>query len=326
MKGKPNIKQHFIPVCYLKGFSSNEKNLFVYDKTRNKSFSSSIKKTGFKDNFYTISKKFVKEDFRSEFDSEFFETQFFAENIEKSYGLELKTIKRKAALWLSNNNENEVLTETEKRLFAGSLAIQFLRLPEIRAKFYKAHQEGEVKRLEIIKTFLISENPELRVAAENIQIRNDPEYGSVVHSWLYSNKDLVDRLANVLSKKAWAFIVSTENQLYSSDNPIVIIPRLKNESYILEGLGMKGAQIIFPITGNILLSMWDEEYFDIENYRKNQFQAMYIHHRNLNNYYQYINAKEHIYRGINDFGLIQEVLKENHGNAIYMPRPTIKVY
>ena len=60
MKSRENRKQHFIPQCYLKHFSSNKKNLFVYDKKSSKSFSSPIGNIAYKEFFYQLPEKFIK--------------------------------------------------------------------------------------------------------------------------------------------------------------------------------------------------------------------------------------------------------------------------
>ncbi len=54
---KDHVKQHFIPVCYLKGFSDNNKSLFVYDKRLSRSYGKAFEKVGY---MRTISIKSIK--------------------------------------------------------------------------------------------------------------------------------------------------------------------------------------------------------------------------------------------------------------------------
>lgn len=45
MVDKNHTKQHFIPVCYLRGFSANDKTLYVYDKQISKAYCKAIEKS-----------------------------------------------------------------------------------------------------------------------------------------------------------------------------------------------------------------------------------------------------------------------------------------
>ena len=55
------MKQHYIPRCYLKRFSNNEKSIYTYDKVHCKSYNSSLMAVCCKDDLYTLSKEYVKE-------------------------------------------------------------------------------------------------------------------------------------------------------------------------------------------------------------------------------------------------------------------------
>ena len=130
-----------------------------------------------------------------------------------------------------------------------------------------------------------------------------------------------DRLLN----KSWAFLVSPENLLYTSDNPIVIINRLKIPA-IAGDLTLKGAQIIFPISGNILLSMWDDDYFDHQKHLVNCFNLISAQDIRTNNLYQYGNANQQVYCASSDFEIVKTSLANNNGEHFYLPQPKIDVY
>lgn len=53
MAANSPIKQHFIPECYLKGFSNNNKNLYVYDKHLSKVYCKAFGHVGYKNLLYT---------------------------------------------------------------------------------------------------------------------------------------------------------------------------------------------------------------------------------------------------------------------------------
>ncbi|MCR4619507.1 MAG: DUF4238 domain-containing protein, partial [Paludibacteraceae bacterium] len=53
------MKQHFVPRCYLKRFSDNEKYIYTYDKTNSKSYRASLMSVCCEDEMYTLSDEYV---------------------------------------------------------------------------------------------------------------------------------------------------------------------------------------------------------------------------------------------------------------------------
>jgi hypothetical protein len=60
-EGIKNKKQHYVPRCYLRGFSNNGKGIFTYNKSLERSFQIGIKDACQIDDFYKIHRKFVDE-------------------------------------------------------------------------------------------------------------------------------------------------------------------------------------------------------------------------------------------------------------------------
>ncbi len=48
------MKQHYIPRCYLRRFSDNDKSIFTYDKQQSKSYLASMMSVCFEDNMYSM--------------------------------------------------------------------------------------------------------------------------------------------------------------------------------------------------------------------------------------------------------------------------------
>lgn len=321
-----HVKQHFIPVCYLKGFSNNNKSLYVYDKQLSKSYGKAFEKVGYEDNFYKIDRKFIDMNKSEVLDENFYETEYFAKNIESEYNKLLVGLRERASLWLENKVPCAAFSNNlELHHFAAYLGIQYLRLPGIRKMHYDAHKKGQEKRLEIIKALLISKHSEFEGIGDNIVLKHDEGFGAVIHSWLYSDPKMVNLIQDRLLNKSWAFLVSPDNQLYTSDNPIVIINRLKIPA-IVGDLTLRGAQIIFPIARNILLSMWDHDYFDHQKYLLNGFNSISPQDMRTNNLYQYANAIQQVYCASNGFEIIKTSLAGNNGEHFYLPQPKIDVY
>ena len=54
------MKQHYIPRCYLRRFSDNEKSIYTYDKVNAKSYNASLMSVCCEEDLYTLSDEYVK--------------------------------------------------------------------------------------------------------------------------------------------------------------------------------------------------------------------------------------------------------------------------
>ena len=57
--GKQTKRQHYIPRCYLKWFSTGRKSIYAYDKKLSKAYDAPMMSVCFENNLYTISEEFV---------------------------------------------------------------------------------------------------------------------------------------------------------------------------------------------------------------------------------------------------------------------------
>jgi hypothetical protein len=325
MVNKKHTKQHFIPVCYLRGFSANDKTLYVYDKQISKAYCKAIEKIGYAENLYRIDKKYLNKQLKDPIDENHYETEYFAKNIESEYNRILIDIKRRAQEWLAHKNPTSAFSSNvDKDHFAAYVGIQYLRLPWVREMHYNSYEKAQDKRMEIIKAFLISENPELE-QSRDLKFKHDERYGAVLHSFLYSDPEVVNTTQDRLLKKSWTIWVSPKNNLFTSDNPLIVINRLRVDAPAGD-LTMHGAQIIFPISGNLALSMWDHDGFDHGKHVLDGFNLITSQEMRTHNLYQYLNARRHVYQAGSDFSIIKEVLDDNNGTHMWYPQPGIEVY
>lgn len=89
------MKQHYIPRCYLKRFSENEKCIYTYDKIHCRKYNASLMSVCCEDDLYTISDKYVKksnEEGKSKINSLSIEIDHFAHTVEPLYAQFLKQI------------------------------------------------------------------------------------------------------------------------------------------------------------------------------------------------------------------------------------------
>ena len=89
---------------------------------------------------------------------------------------------------------------------------------------------------------------------------------------------------------------------------------------------MRGAQIVFPLSGNVIVSMWDADLFNHQNYREERFQWLAEADRDLFDWYQMINSEEQVFCADNHFERIQQLLNLYKGLPQKMQKPRIQVH
>jgi hypothetical protein len=325
-EGIKNMKQHFVPQCYLRGFSNNGKGIFTYNKSLEKSFQIGIKDACQIDDFYKIHRKFVDEKEREQFEENFYEMTFFAKHIEIEYNKQLSLVKHLLSEWINNPHDRPALDNITRDLLAGYLGIQVLRLPHIRNDYYQAYKKAEQKRFEIIKGFVAGNNLDYKDFIDMISLNQDDDYASIVHSEIYANQALIDGMQDRLREKTWAFLVSETNDLYTSDFPLVVVPFVPDQAPYYNGVGMRGVQIVIPITGNLAISMWDPDLFDHANYQAEKFQLISSLDKMLFNLYQYANADTNVFCASNSFEFINNVKQDGMLSSVYVYKSKTEVH
>ncbi|MGB8193690.1 MAG: DUF4238 domain-containing protein, partial [Chitinophagaceae bacterium] len=252
---------HFLPRCYLKLFSENRKFVHVYSKVHKRhGTAQGIHNVAVKENFYRISLDSIQSDDKSPEDVNFFETGFFDRIVERQFSPLLTSITEKATIWTQNKDRIEVLNTIELDTFAALIAIQYLRMPDIREKYCSFWENLADARLEMMKVFFINQFPDSKEFIESIILDYQRELDPDLHAEIYANQELVNNIQDCLLDKVWIFYVSPHDDFYTSDNPILIKPHVENKPSRLEGFDQYGCEIIFPISSSVLLTLWDKHY------------------------------------------------------------------
>lgn len=252
MAKTPHIYHHIVPQCYLKHFAIKGagKGVFVYtfDKIQNRSYIQSIDKIAGIDDFYTISK-----DFNNGADNKVIEKEYLSRNVEKEYsdllGLTIEAI-----------NSGKKLSDEIRNGLATHIAIQFLRTKEIREKDEKSLNDIMPKAIRLFQQGLALEKNDPAIAELNISYKYDP---AMYHfSSCFGNEELITFFAEQLASNYWNFYYSSEPVYYTSHFPIIVNPHVPNEKPLCLGLTQYGAELSFPLSPNIMLVIWDKEYFN----------------------------------------------------------------
>ena len=225
---KPN-KHHYVPQCYLKRFSCDNKNIRFFDKSLDKCSCDEIEKFCQIENFYYLSQNT---------DPYYIETTFFANDIEDKLGKLLNFFD------LIDTTDNKVEFNKDRRLkLSYQIVLQYLRIPKYR--FMKSSTEIDLYLFQIRAILEQLFNFEV----EEISFEGDD---AEFHKNILLEKENIKKIANEISEASWELLHVGEGEFYSSDNPIVIMAREDMPVTYCDAI-IYFDQIYYPINSNLLL-------------------------------------------------------------------------
>jgi hypothetical protein len=311
-------RAHYVPKCYLRNFSNNEK-LYVYDKALDNSWGSNIDSISSEKYFYDIKLKDIYSKYSDVIDKDLTELpddldeqeieKYFANTIETRYGKQLNNIIAKFKLTpLKNLLYNEIITEEEKYDFAVLLTFQIVRTREFREYMI---DNKEVFTKQVFNIWADAQGkPEL---IDGFDFEFNRDFESVEHAIYLMDYDFIEKIAESIFKHIWLFTYNkTDISLYTSDNPIVKKSNVNHPYRSYNGYASKGIELMIPISHNIALSIYESSYFNrlIDYDRKfygflNEDNVKYFNSMQVNSSYRQIFCKK------DDFQLAYEMCKEN---------------
>ena len=294
-------KQHYIPQCYLKMFSDNNTHIWAYDKISKKSYGVLISDVCTANNFYTISDSFIKEN--NKLNPFTIEENFFAEEYEPKFAEKLFHLQQLANDAYKNNELRIRLSRKEKYEFALLLVIQWFRLPALRIENEEVFEDMMPKMVRLFQEGLALElnNPDIA----KLRIQSKIKDKAVYHAEsTFMNEDLLDRYSTLLSNNIWTFNYSVNGDFYTSDFPITVNPHVNNVKPICQGLAQYGAELTFPISKNLLLTIWDKDYFSDKE--SDECKMEVVHGRDLReaNHIRTMYAQSQLFSNKNNFEFI----------------------
>ncbi len=316
MAKKEHTKHHYIPQCYLRNFSPDGRSIWAYDKVKsdNNIYSSAIDNICFIDEFYSLPDGRMNK-YREERKNQLFiECDYFANNIEPQYDYMLKKIISNKDKWI-DNPEQLAITKEEKSTFASNIAIQWFRTPYQRDTVKKLDENIIPQMINIFQHNLaiIQANPEIAKLKIDYHINPVVEHASMT----FMNDELVSIYTNALLSGFWEFSVSSNNDIYTSDFPIVVEPHVKNVRPICEGLASYGSELSFPISKNIVLTIWDREYFTDKSDLDCKFVMLDEKEIRRKNWLRYFYAKRQLFCHDNRFDYVELAKSANGGIHIF---------
>jgi len=253
-----NKKQHYIPQCYLRLFSDDKKHIWTFDKEKGQEYSSAISDVCTKNDFYTISDDYITNN--EQISPLSIEKDFFAVEYEPKYSEYLLYINNMALEAIHDSSNRMNLKDEQKNKFAKLIAIQWLRLPSIRYENESSFEDLMPEMLRLFSEGLAKETNNPEIAKLNIKASIVDK--SVHHAkCTFLDDNLVGVYANELSKNIWIFSYSCDGDFYTSDFPITVSPHVQGVRPICQGLAQYGAELTFPLSKNLALTIWDKEFF-----------------------------------------------------------------
>lgn len=204
-------KQHYVQQSYLRRFSPNGKQIYVYDKVLGKEFLNSILDVAQESHFYRLPDNLKTEDGKP----------ISVDNpliVEKAF----QKIEGRANQDIQNLIELparvSIPVETRENLSV-FLAIQFLRTRAYRNLVVETAE----KFMQAIARELIKENFGEESLKYTPKISFKDTAASLFQSQQIFGFDKLDRFAEVLSNHIWVLCVNdTSKPLYTSDDPVVM--------------------------------------------------------------------------------------------------------
>lgn len=165
------MNQHYVPICYLIGFSVDQKNINIYDKLLKKNFTNSVRTVAQITNFYDLPDGYIPPEASEKF-NRFVEEEIFSKTVEVEYSKLLNIVKERAKLWVQHSEPEDflVLTKDEQNDLSFYIAIQYLRRPKYRNRIWERYSSITKQEIDLLKSFIAVSNPSLQEEVRNLKL------------------------------------------------------------------------------------------------------------------------------------------------------------
>lgn len=319
------MRQHFIPRCYLKRFSDNKRSIHTYDKIHCKKYNASLMSVCCEDDLYTMSEEYVKESNErgdGVINRFTIETDHFAHGVEPLYARFLAQVDGIKEDWVTGKDHYR-LQFLEKREFALHILTQYFRMPQIGDVMVDDYIRMERAGIDMIKEIMAVQtgNEDFRKLEVGVKCEKPALHANLS----YLDNETLMTFANAIANNIFVFMISKENDFYTSDFPIVVSPHVKNVSPMYMGLAQYGGELTIPLSPSLALSIYDRAYFKDKVELDGAFVEASNKEVRRQNFLRYMYATQHVFSYKNDFSLIDFVynldgkhpfLKPNHKTDI----------
>lgn len=332
-------KEHYVPRCYLKNFAMDNSMIWVFDKYKTQRRKQKIMEIAMENYFYDIdcssmiSKAEKDEKIKAELkeqsgleewedivdllnNKKYVEKDFFS-NIESFYELLLEKLidnSHGGNQWVIDNCF--AFLEIIKDIFSFFVAIQMLRTKSFRSGISDAIEQFYNV---LPKKFPIKGLEPLR--SGEFHIKANDEYVKLQHTLIMLDEKELERTAEILNNHIWVMYVNkTDMPFYTSDNPVITIPHKSDKYMSYGGIASEGVEIVFPITPNLLLAMYEKTWHS-NRFSDRSFVSLTSKEKVAYfNMYQIMQSDRCVFSIKDDFGLAEQMCEEFPQLKEYQPK------
>lgn len=315
------MKQHYIPRCYLRRFSDNDKSIYTYDKINTKSYNASLMSVCCEEDLYTLSDEYVKK-CREESKGKgtpinklTIEKEHFAHDVEPLYKQLLGQIDEIRDDWISGK-EKYRLNYYEKKELALHIATQYLRHPIIGDAEVDNYMRMDHAGTDLAK-YIMAVQME-NEAFNDLEVKATCEKPALHARLTYMDYETLTKCTGIMASNFYVFKVSMGNDFFTSDFPIAVSPHVPDSQYLYSGLVQYGGELMITLSPNIALSIYDRHYFKDKEELDGCFVEASDKEVRRYNMMQYFYATRHVFSYKNDFRLIEFIYNMRGGSHVFM--------
>jgi hypothetical protein len=287
-------REHYVPQSYLRGFTENGKQLFVFDKSTKKTFYTSVSRIASEGYFYDLS-----------------ESQDIEKALAKLDGIYPHW--RDSIIKTVENGERITLEHQAKLAF-------FIAMQVRRTRWFR---NFNITIAEQVEEVLIKMSD---YCDEKFGVPLKPD--ASLSEYLAPNKEEMAKLAQIQSMRSFStmhnlmqilvhhiWIVGvnqTTQPFYTSDNPVVKWPHKQHPILTYSGLQSEGIEIAFPLNSRYMLALLERTFhanlaaLDCDSMPINEDGVVYYNGLQIAGSYRWL------YCSSDSFGLAKEICRESY--------------
>ena len=244
-------RQHYVPRCYLSGFTKDGENIWAFDKTTGR--------PAFRSGLMNVAQEIGFYDLPVPASANLPEVVGPVDIAEKALGPGDASLAEAIRKLVHEVETTATLTRDTVMLMSLHVVRQWLRTRRARqhlAETYEAHFRVEFGE------YVRRKQPDLFPHLDQLRFVMDETQLTALQLQRLLDPDAIADLAELLLKHIWVVGVNrTIQPFYTSDNPVVKKANAKRPGRSFTGLRSPGIEIAFPVTSRHILLICERSYF-----------------------------------------------------------------
>ncbi len=292
-------KQHYVQQSYLRRFSSNQKQINVYDKVLGKAFVNGILDVAQESHFYRLPEGLKSEDPSVTVDDPLIVEKAF-QKIESRFNQNIQTL-------IDLPATASIPAEVRENLSV-FITIQLLRT--------RAYRNLIVETAEKLARAITNEAIKEKYGEEALKYAPKISFSDQAAGLLQSRQifdfDKIEGYAKAIDNHIWILgINDTGSPFYTSDNPVVKHSPFKDELPAV-GIASPGIEIAFPLSSSRILIIADRDFYGFhENSSDLKSRKLDAENVKYYNSLQVFDSERQIYCENSDFALVEDIIRKN---------------